>query len=269
MTTTLRRFLARLACTAILPAFLAASAGATEQFKVTVSAAGTGVDVAVGSLDFGVDTAATDGLDDGSNGTQSLDVPAPPTFVGASLQFSDVVPAGGTGLVTDFRDANGSKVWTFTASGITSGSSVTLTWVPPTAAYLTGKSLTFKGNGADVNMLTSPSTTLTQNGTYSIVLLDPAATNFPPVAQNDAVSTLINQAVTVDVLANDRDPNGDTLTISAAGTPAHGAAAIASGKITYTPAAASQPPLPASWIGSTTRAPHTSSPSKILLNSRM
>jgi hypothetical protein len=62
--------------------------------------------------------------------------------------------------------------------------------------------------------------------------------NQPPVAANDSRSTPEDTAVVVTVLANDTDPDGNPLQVTAAGTPAHGTAAVnADGTITYTPAA--------------------------------
>lgn len=59
----------------------------------------------------------------------------------------------------------------------------------------------------------------------------------PPVAQNDTATTDEDTPVTIDVLANDSDPDGDSLSIESVSDPAHGNATInADGTITYTPA---------------------------------
>ena len=64
------------------------------------------------------------------------------------------------------------------------------------------------------------------------------AVNDAPVAANDAAATAEDTAVVIPVLANDTDLDGDTLSVSSVGTPAHGGAAInPDGTITYTPAA--------------------------------
>ncbi|EKO3871020.1 tandem-95 repeat protein, partial [Vibrio harveyi] len=61
--------------------------------------------------------------------------------------------------------------------------------------------------------------------------------NDAPVAVNDAVSTDEDTAVTIDVLANDSDPENDTLTITVASVPAEqGTVAIVDGKLVFTPA---------------------------------
>ena len=64
------------------------------------------------------------------------------------------------------------------------------------------------------------------------------AVNDPPVAVDDeGIVTEEDKAVMIDVLANDYDTaDGDTLTISNSGTPAHGTTSIAAGQIRYVPA---------------------------------
>ena len=67
--------------------------------------------------------------------------------------------------------------------------------------------------------------------------------NRAPVAVADAATTLPDVAVTVSVLANDSDPEGDTLAIASVTQPAAGTgtAAVFGEAITYTP--------PAGWTG--------------------
>jgi hypothetical protein len=60
--------------------------------------------------------------------------------------------------------------------------------------------------------------------------------NRPPVAVDDELVTRRNVAGSVDVLANDSDPDGDALTVTEWGQGAHGAVACEpSGECTYTP----------------------------------
>jgi Ca2+-binding RTX toxin-like protein len=57
-----------------------------------------------------------------------------------------------------------------------------------------------------------------------------------PVAKNDSASTTPDAAVTVNVLANDADPNGSALTVLAiVSGPADGIAVITGNKVKYTP----------------------------------
>jgi Big-like domain-containing protein len=59
--------------------------------------------------------------------------------------------------------------------------------------------------------------------------------NRAPVAADDEALTQMNTAVTIDVLANDSDPDGDALTVSAVGQPANGSASTDGAGVTYTP----------------------------------
>jgi hypothetical protein len=64
---------------------------------------------------------------------------------------------------------------------------------------------------------------------------NPDDPNTPPVAVDDAVATPRDQPVTINVLANDSDADGDPLTVSAIGTPLHGSATTDGQTIIYTP----------------------------------
>lgn len=60
--------------------------------------------------------------------------------------------------------------------------------------------------------------------------------NLSPVAVDDTATTLPNTPVVVGILANDSDPEGDPLTVTALGAPAHGTATLnPDNTVTYTP----------------------------------
>ena len=63
-----------------------------------------------------------------------------------------------------------------------------------------------------------------------------AAADHPPLAAADTATTVRNRAVTIAVLANDSDADGDALTLVSVSSPAHGTAAISGTSIVYTPA---------------------------------
>jgi uncharacterized delta-60 repeat protein len=63
----------------------------------------------------------------------------------------------------------------------------------------------------------------------------PGAANRPPVAVADLGATTDREPITIDVLANDSDPDGDPLTLLAVSTPAVGSAEIVDGGVRYTP----------------------------------
>ena len=76
----------------------------------------------------------------------------------------------------------------------------------------------------------------TATATVSVIV--GAALNSPPRANRDTVTTTMSTPITIAVLANDVDPDGDTLLLEAVTSPAGGAAvANPDGTITYTPAA--------------------------------
>ncbi|MEO0770608.1 MAG: tandem-95 repeat protein, partial [Cyanobacteria bacterium J06649_4] len=74
--------------------------------------------------------------------------------------------------------------------------------------------------------------TATANATITV-----NGVNDAPVAVDDVVSTAANSAVTVDVLANDSDVEGDPLTVSSVSAPGNGTAAIVGTQVEYQPAA--------------------------------
>jgi len=60
--------------------------------------------------------------------------------------------------------------------------------------------------------------------------------NTAPVAHADTITTESNTAVTIDVLSNDSDVDGDALSISKVSQPAHGAVTVSGGNLVYSPA---------------------------------
>jgi len=61
------------------------------------------------------------------------------------------------------------------------------------------------------------------------------AVNTAPKAEDDTAVTAYNTAVTVDVMSNDTDVDGDTLSIESYGQASHGTVSQVDGKLTYTP----------------------------------
>jgi hypothetical protein len=75
------------------------------------------------------------------------------------------------------------------------------------------------------------------SATANVTVTVGAAPNQPPVAIDDAATTISGTPVSIDVLANDSDPDGDPLTIQSVGAPRLGTVAISGGAIVYTPVA--------------------------------
>ena len=65
----------------------------------------------------------------------------------------------------------------------------------------------------------------------------PDTSNQAPNTVADNAATQRGEAVTINVLANDTDPNGDALTITAVSKPQFGAATTNGQNVTYTPKA--------------------------------
>jgi uncharacterized repeat protein (TIGR01451 family) len=67
-----------------------------------------------------------------------------------------------------------------------------------------------------------------------VLVVPDGAPNSPPVAGDDSASVVPGRSVTIPVLDNDQDPDGDPIQLVAIKTqPAHGTASTASGQITY------------------------------------
>jgi hypothetical protein len=91
---------------------------------------------------------------------------------------------------------------------------------------------TNEGCGLDSN-------TAVPNNTYGYGRIDALAAvldALPPIAIDDTATTSVNAPVQINVLANDTDPDGDTLTVTAVSDPAGGSAINnGDGTVTYTP----------------------------------
>ncbi|MCP3934957.1 MAG: hypothetical protein GY708_06250, partial [Actinomycetia bacterium] len=77
-----------------------------------------------------------------------------------------------------------------------------------------------------------------QGGTGSVALILSVAvtadtSNTNPRARNDRIDATAGQPITIDVLTNDTDPDGDQLTVTAVATPEHGNASLKIGTLTY------------------------------------
>lgn len=140
-----------------------------------------------------------------------------------------VTPAGASVVIdvlANDSDADGDSIFissvTDPANGSVSHDGATVTYTP--ASGFTGVdsfyySISDGFGGSDLAQVT-----VTVNGS--------------PDAGDDAASMFEDQSVTISVLSNDSDPNGDALRVVAVGSPRHGSAAVnPDGSIVYTPAA--------------------------------
>lgn len=118
-----------------------------------------------------------------------------------------------------------------------------------TVGAIAGATATANANGTVTVRPTAGSTFCTTGGQFTYTISDTAGltasaiarieiANGPPDAQDDAATTRIATPVVVNVLANDRDPDGDPITVTQVGTPANGTAVLGTaGNVTYTPRA--------------------------------
>jgi hypothetical protein len=72
------------------------------------------------------------------------------------------------------------------------------------------------------------------DATLTITPVDGGPVNRAPVAADDTASTVSGEPVSIDVLANDVDPDDDPLSVTAVTVPGNGTAVIAGGGVVYT-----------------------------------
>jgi hypothetical protein len=104
---------------------------------------------------------------------------------------------------------------------------------------------TFDGSGtqtfrstAALDNTTQPTGSLSVTTTYgSYGVIGSCTTNSPPIAVDDVATVRENGSLKINVLANDSDPDGDTLSVSIVAAPANGTASVTGDQqILYTPA---------------------------------
>ena len=95
---------------------------------------------------------------------------------------------------------------------------------------------TFSG-AASFSYAISDAAGLTDTANVAITVAPAPPVNRNPIAAADSATTDAGVAVTVNVLANDSDPDGDALSISSVSNVVNGTAAIVAGGVRFTPAA--------------------------------
>ena len=143
---------------------------------------------------------------------------------------------GGSGVLSNDSDPDGDPLSAILVSGPAHGqlalnANGTLTYTPD-ANYFGPDSFIYKANDGALD-----SNVATVNLTVTSV-------NDPPVGANDTATTAEDTPVLIDVLANDTDPEGNTLSIGALTQPQFGTVSVQNGRVLYTP--------PANWSGTTT-----------------
>ncbi|HOW26547.1 MAG TPA: Ig-like domain-containing protein [Bacteroidales bacterium] len=157
-----------------------------------------------------------------------------------SVLTNDTDPDGPAGLTMTILTppTNG----TASLSGTSIGGTVTLTGM--TILYTPASN--FTGTDQLIYQLCEP---VDPNACVSTSVCDTAkvvitVTNLPPVANNDTYTIVPCKAVTLNILSNDTDPEGGTLSVTITQQPASGIATVnADGSVTFTPATNSPTPV--------------------------
>ncbi|WGZ93833.1 MAG: IPTL-CTERM sorting domain-containing protein [Candidatus Thiothrix putei] len=142
---------------------------------------------------------------DASNGTSVLDVLA-----------NDTIPSD---------QAITLEVMTDPSHGIATVKNNQILYTP-TAGYTGSDTLKYRITDADGNIA---------EASISLSITVTAAANKAPIAEADQVTTTAGSPITVDVLANDSDADGDKLTVSAVTSGENGTVVLQDGKPMYTP----------------------------------
>ena len=71
--------------------------------------------------------------------------------------------------------------------------------------------------------------------TATVTVTITAPINRPPVAVDDTAVTTVSTPVTINVLANDSDPDGDPLTVISVTQPTNGGVQISNNEVIYQP----------------------------------
>lgn len=178
-----------------------------------------------------------------AQGTGTIQDTAPPATSGdASFLVTSDWGSGFNGQITIKN--SGTKAWTNWTLGFDFAGQISTIWdgaivshvgnhyVVQNADYngavAAGASVSFGFGGSPGNVTVGPT---------NFVINGAGPGNQAPVAANDTAWTAPGKAVTIAVLANDSDPNGDPLTVTSAAQGKHGAVALnRDGTVTYTPA---------------------------------
>jgi CshA-type fibril repeat protein len=145
-----------------------------------------------------------------------------PNVVGLDGENPSISTAG------NFSDLDGDTL-AFTATGLPAGLSI-----DPGTGLITG---TIDNQASQVNggVYTVTVTADDGNGGTVSTSFTYTVNNPAPVATNDVATTDEDTPVTIDVLANDNDPDGDNLTVTVASAPNGSVIINADGTVTYTP----------------------------------
>jgi len=194
--------------------YLKAGGSATDSFTYTVSDGKGGTDTATVTITI--------------NGAS--DVPT-----GISLDVSSVAEGQPSGtLVGSFSTADPDGGDTFAYSLVTGeGDDDNASFTIAGNSLRTAAVFDHETKSSySVRVRTTDSGTLYYEEVFTVTV---TGVNDPPVAVDDTAGTSENTAVTIDVLNNDSDPDGDTLTVDSVTQGSHGSVINNGDGLTYTP----------------------------------
>lgn len=175
----------------------------------------------------------SDGNGGSDSATVSVQVSAPANQAPVAYNDSTTTEANTAVTITVLNndsDADGDSLTVTSVSGV-NGTAVinnngTITFTP-TSGFSGTETFSYAvsdGNGGSAS------------ASVSVTVNPPVSTNNAPVAVNDSATMPSVTAITVAVLNNDSDPDGDNLTVTTVSKPAKGTVSINSdGSLTYTP----------------------------------
>src|SRR5262245_8229503 len=169
---------------------------------------------------------ASDGVNESNVATVSITVSpvndAPVASDNSAILAEDSFAIVGLPATDAYGDPLTYAIVSGPVHGALSGSGNSRTYTPA-PNYNGPDSFTFRANDGTADSNTA---------TISLTVLP---VNDAPVAVNDSATGAEDSSTEVDVLANDSDVDGDPLTVTSVGTPAHGTAVIEGDGVLYTP----------------------------------
>ena len=168
-----------------------------------------------GIIGLGLDTNGTDSYDD------TLDIPSPPGVPGSGGKVvcnSDVIP---TGFTTDVRLLGADNItWELSVDNGLPPQDITATWTAQDfidlgdEGYISAELRSSDGSTLLADLMTASTHVFTGAGTTALIVIK-QNTNAAPVANDDTEILFSNDGtVSIDVLDNDVDADGNPLTIT-------------------------------------------------------
>ncbi len=174
-------------------------------------------------------------ISDGQGGTSTASITVTVNPVNDAPVATPIAPRNTTDgatisvpVASNFTDVDG-DILNFAATGLPLG--LTIDPVTGVISGVIDKSASQTNGGvytATITVSDGQGGTVAQTITFNV-------TNPPPVATSDTAATPEDSPVTISVLANDSDPDGDPLTVTSASSPNGTVVINPDGTITYTP----------------------------------